>query len=272
MIGRRGLCFTAAAVGRKDMNTDSVWKRLGDVDPYFGVLTHPKYQSQRLTDEAREEFFRSGEEHVKKTFATVREIDPEFSPCRSLDFGCGVGRVTIPLARESASAVGVDVAPGMLSEAQKNAGERGVDNVSFSHIVAGHFDLIHSFIVFQHIPPRRGLHILNVLASRLESGGMIVLQMPYHRNASALRKLVTVIKRKEPLINGIVNLAAGRRFSFPAMTMFCYDIRSVFTILRDFGIDDIRVFLDVPEGGYASMTLYGRKGDPAVENDSIRVP
>jgi SAM-dependent methyltransferase len=239
------------------VKTDNVWRRLGDVDPYFGVLTQPEYQFHRLTEQAREEFFRSGEEHVRKMLATLREINPAFSPCRSLDFGCGVGRVTIPLARESTGVLGVDVAPGMLSEAQKNARERGVDNVIFSHVVAGHFNLVHSFIVFQHIAPRRGLQILNDLASRVEPEGMIVLQVPYHRDAPAWRKLATVVKRKEPLINGIVNLAAGRRFTYPTMTMFCYDVRSIFTILRNAGINDIRTILDVPDRGYASMTLYG---------------
>lgn len=239
------------------MKTDKTWKRFGDVDPYFGVVTEAQYRSDRLTGYEKEEFFHSGEEHVKKILATLREINPSFSPSRSLDFGCGVGRVAIPLARESTSVLGVDVAPGMLSEAEKNACERGADKVCFSQTITGQFNLIHSAMVFQHIPPHRGLQILSDLASRVEPGGMIVLQMPYHRDAAVWLRSATIIKRRVPLINGMVNLAEGRKFTYPTMTMFCYDIPAVFAIFRRTGIYNVRVTLDAPEKGYALMTLYG---------------
>jgi 2-polyprenyl-3-methyl-5-hydroxy-6-metoxy-1,4-benzoquinol methylase len=244
---------------RKDLNTDKVWKRFGDVDPYFGVLTQTEYQANRLTDQARDEFFRSGEDHAQKVLATLREINPAFSPSRTLDFGCGVGRVTLPLARTSACVLGVDVAPGMLSEARKNARERGLDNVRFAHTVDGNFDLVHSFIVLQHIPPHRGMRILDDLVSRVDTGGMLVLQVPYHRDAPVWRRLATVVKRTEPVINGVLNLAQGRRFRYPTMTMFCYDVPAIFGILLRAGIHEIKVTLDAPDLGYASMTLYGEK-------------
>src|ERR1700685_1735892 len=115
------------------VDTDKAWKRFGDVDPYYGVLSQSENRSHNFTEQRREKFFLSGEEHVNKVLTTLREINPDFSPRRSLDFGCGVGRVAIPLAREATSVLGVDVAPGMLSEAQKNAARYGVDNISFSH-------------------------------------------------------------------------------------------------------------------------------------------
>jgi SAM-dependent methyltransferase len=241
------------------MDTDKTWKRFGDVDPYFGVLTLPQYESHRLTDQARDEFFRSGEEHVLNVLGTLREINPGFCPRRTLDFGCGVGRVTLPLARTSASVLGVDIAPGMLSEARKNARERGLDNVTFADTVDGCFDLIHSFIVLQHIAPRRGMRIISDLVSRVEPGGMIALQVPYHRDAPAWRRLATPVKRKVPVINGIVNLFQGQRFGYPAMTMFCYDIPEILGIFRRAGIYDIRMILEsIDTAGYANMMLYGK--------------
>jgi len=102
---------------------------------------------------------------------TLREINPGFSPTRTIDFGCGVGRLTLPLARDSASVPGVDVSPGMLSEAQKNSAERGVSNVRFALEVSGRFGLVHSFIVLQRIPPRRGLPIGRDPATPVEPGG-----------------------------------------------------------------------------------------------------
>ena len=241
------------------MNTDKSWKRFGEEDPYFGVFSHEKYRSNNLTDQALEEFFRSGEEHAQKVLATLRDINPAFSPQRTLDFGCGVGRVTIPLAHACASVLGVDVAPGMLSQAQKNASLRGVSNIEFSHDVKGNFNFVHSVIVFQHIPPRRGMPILADLGSRLEASGMIVLQVPYERDVPVWRKAATAIKRTDPMINGLLNLIEGRGFSYPTMTMFCYDVSSILRILNRVGIENIRITLDAPAMGYENLTLYGEK-------------
>jgi 2-polyprenyl-3-methyl-5-hydroxy-6-metoxy-1,4-benzoquinol methylase len=239
-----------------DLNTDKAWKRFGEVDPYFGVVTHSQYRSRTLADHVRDEFFRSGERHVQIIMKTLREINPGFSPTRAIDFGCGVGRVTLPLAREAASVLGVDVSPGMLSEAQKNATERGVSNVKFVCEVSGNFDLVHSFIVFQHIPPRRGLPIVRDLVSRLERGGMIVLQVPYY--ASVRRKLRTRIEHADPIIKRAHNLVKGRALNYPALTMYCYSVSSILDIFRDAGIEDIRIVLDSAAGpSYSSMTLYG---------------
>jgi SAM-dependent methyltransferase len=241
------------------VQTDKAWKRFGDVDPYYGVLTEPEYSAQKMTDAAKDKFFRTGEACVSRVLAILREIDPAFSPRRSLDFGCGVGRLAIPLAKVSGSAVGVDVAPGMLAEARKNAAERGAGNISFAHAANGQFDLVHTHIVLQHIPPRRGLGIVADLAARVNPGGMLVLQVPYHRDASAVRKLATVIKRVDPVINTLANLLGGRRLSYPTMTMFCYDVPAIFTILRRSGLADLRVRLDAPDQGYVGLTLYGQR-------------
>jgi SAM-dependent methyltransferase len=241
------------------VESDKAWKRFGDVDPYFGVLTEPQYRSGQMTEFAREEFFRSGEAHVEKVLKKLDAIRPGFFPGRSLDFGCGVGRVAIPLARTSGSVLGVDISPGMISEAEKNSRERGVNNVAFAHTIEGQFSLVHSYIVLQHIPPRRGLKTLADLASRVEFGGMIVLQLPYHRDASALRKIVTIVKRRDSLINTAINLAEGRRFSYPTMTMFCYKMSSVLKVLHAAGFRDLHVELDEPDKGYNCMTLYGEK-------------
>jgi SAM-dependent methyltransferase len=240
------------------LNTDNAWKRFGSVDPYFGVITHNQYHSWALTEETREQFFRSGEEHVREVMKTLREINPAFSPSRTIDFGCGVGRVTLPLARESASVLGVDVSPGMLCEARKNAGEHGVSNVRFAADVSGSFDLVHSYLVLQHIAPRRGLPIVRDLVSRLEPGGMVVLQFPY--DAAVWLRVGLRVQQAVPISRWLLNLAKGRALSYPAMTIFCYSLRSILDILHGAPINDARIILDSVAGhDIASMTLYGRK-------------
>ena len=87
------------------MSTDQAWVKWGRQDPYFAVITNEKFRSANLTDAARKEFFDSGRYHANYVLDRCRRlIDPAFAPQRALDFGCGVGRVTLPLAEKVAAA------------------------------------------------------------------------------------------------------------------------------------------------------------------------
>jgi 2-polyprenyl-3-methyl-5-hydroxy-6-metoxy-1,4-benzoquinol methylase len=88
-------------------NTDRDWEKFGASDPYLGVLTHEQYHRANLTDESKEAFFKSGHDYIADVSKKIRTyLDPAFTPCRSLDFGCGVGRLVVPLAGISDHVVG----------------------------------------------------------------------------------------------------------------------------------------------------------------------
>ena len=76
--------------------------------------------------------------------------------------GCGVGRVTQGLALHFDNVVGVDVAPGMLAEARRNAQIDGLTNVDYhssldpERFAPRSYDFVHSYIVLQHIPVEIG--------------------------------------------------------------------------------------------------------------------
>src|SRR5688572_20637499 len=101
---------------------ESVWKYFGEKDPYYGVFSIDEMRSDVLAEGARKKFFDSGEEHVDRLW---REMEAHFGsapePRRALDFGCGVGRVAIPLAQRCKSVVGVDISEAMVEGARKNA-------------------------------------------------------------------------------------------------------------------------------------------------------
>ena len=98
-------------------SSDADWDQMGQRDPYFAVCTDERYRTGRLDPSARAHFFRTGEDYVALLFSTIRAtLCPDFQPVRALDFGCGVGRLAIPLARECSEVVGVDVSAGMLAE------------------------------------------------------------------------------------------------------------------------------------------------------------
>jgi len=241
---------------RTALNTDKTWIKYGEVDPYFGVITNDEYRSTAITDRGRGEFFRSGDRYVESLMAILRELNPQFSPRSAMDFGCGVGRLAIPLARECSTVLGVDISPGMLSEARKNAADHGISNVEFTDEASGRHDLVHSYIVLQHIPPRRGLPIVRDLVSRVNPGGMIALQVPYR--LAAWRRVRSSVVRVAPIIQRVNNLVNGRALNYPQLTMYCYSIPSLLQIFGEAGIDHIRLIPDSGAGpNFSSIIVYG---------------
>jgi len=99
--------------------SDKEWEKFGTKCPYYGVISHKKYYKGCLTEPEKEEFFRTGQEHVNHMLETIRnKIDEKFILKKVLDFGCGVGRVAIPLAESSQHVTAVDVSTSMLKEAE----------------------------------------------------------------------------------------------------------------------------------------------------------
>jgi SAM-dependent methyltransferase len=171
-----------------DMSTDAAWEEWGRRDPYFGVITDPKFRRAGITENARRDFFASGEAHVHGVLSTIRKhIDPGFAPRTVLDFGCGVGRLLIPFAKIAEDVVGLDVSPSMLQEAQRNCDEQQVRNVRLFGSddvlspLTRPIDLIHSCIVFQHIPVDRGRALFSKLLQQLTAGGVGAIQLTYSK-------------------------------------------------------------------------------------------
>lgn len=253
------------------MSTDAEWEKWGKKDPYFAVLTHEKFRSQNLTDEAKIEYFESGRGHIRHVLEVCRRhLDPDFSPKRVLDFGCGTGRLVIPLAEIAEHVLGLDVSDSMLKEALKNCNEYSAKNVSllksddnFSSL-DGCFDFIHSFIVFQHIPVDRGRRIFTNLLNHLEEGGICAIQFTYSKAIFGesygvppvelpIKKSLKIAKR---LVRRLVRLAFPRRE--PGMQMNPYNANELFFLIQSVGIHNLHVeFTD--HWGELGLFLYFQK-------------
>lgn len=169
------------------MSTDTDWQAWGTKDPYFGVLAHERFRKTKLSPEAYDEFFHSGRRDFAGILADCRRYFGEVSTRHSLEFGCGVGRLLIPLSEISELCVGIDISEAMRQEAARNCARFNRTNVRLVSTVeeAGRlqasFSFIHSYIVFQHIDPRRGLDIIDSLLARLDKGGCAALHVTYGR-------------------------------------------------------------------------------------------
>src|SRR6267143_540137 len=95
-------------------------------EPYFAVITDPRYLSANRTAEAEREFFCSGEKDVAEIYDIARQrVMVAFAPRRVLEYGCGIGRLAVALAQRAERVTAVDASPAMLAAARR------VDNIEY---------------------------------------------------------------------------------------------------------------------------------------------
>lgn len=101
----------------------------------------------------------------------------------TLEIGCGVGRLLLPLARRVGTAHGVDISPVMVGKSKAyTAGTPNVDifvtDGSLARFADASLDFVFSFIVFQHIPERAPIRRYVEEAARvLKPGGVFRFQL-----------------------------------------------------------------------------------------------
>ena len=163
----------------------STWQRLGETDPHWSVSTSEVYRAGRI-DETREGFYASGEPDVRRLVAACLRAGleaPGGGDC--LEFGCGVGRVTLWLSRLFRTVHAVDISAAHLAEARAALGARGVTNVVFHELkdpsaLGGlpEVDAVFTIAVLQHNPPPVILAALRALLRSLRPGGIAYFQVP----------------------------------------------------------------------------------------------
>jgi len=164
------------------------WRAMGDTDPMFGVLSDPtKFGGKWSSDE----FFASGRAHVRKLLGILDGLGARFERGDCLDFGCGMGRLTIPLAECFAQTIGVDVASSMIGPASRHV-PPGVrcEFVVNRHpdlrtVPSARFDFVHSCLALQHIPPAITVRYLAEFLRVCRPGGLVVFQLPAETRSEA---------------------------------------------------------------------------------------
>jgi SAM-dependent methyltransferase len=232
-------------------DTDADWRELGQSQPYWGVLSHPDFRTETITPEKVEEFYQSGPFHIGPIAEDLKTLTGDLPSGRALDFGCGVGRLAEAMTAYASEVTGVDISPGMLALARA----RGSKVTYTDQLPAGPFDWINSFIVFQHIPPERGMAIFEDLLARLAPGGMISLQLTIWRDA----------RHERPPEPGWRRAFADRRYrdwlkNLPVghIHMYDYDLSKVIRLCNQAGIETIQL-VSTNHDGHRGVIILGRK-------------
>lgn len=179
------------------------WEELAQLDPLWAVASSPQLRHGKWNEE---EFYAVGRRKVRKLMKRLDALGVPARTARALDFGCGAGRLTLPLADHFALVVGVDIAPSMLERARTRAAGRPglefrLDETGDQSLLAGKsFDLVYSGLVLQHLPSISGaLACLERLCAAVGPGGALVVQVPVWLREQGPRRirqrLYTLLRR-----------------------------------------------------------------------------
>jgi SAM-dependent methyltransferase len=165
----------------------SVWSAYGETDPYWSVMTNPRWRAANMSNaKALSDFHATGEGDALRLDAWLRR-NALFCDADAVcaEYGTGVGRVTSFLAGRFRRVITFDVSRSHLNIARDHLEGKGVHNVEYV-LVRGEMDLerltgidvFYSILVLQHNPPPIMEEILDRAFDGLRPGGAAFFQIP----------------------------------------------------------------------------------------------
>jgi 2-polyprenyl-3-methyl-5-hydroxy-6-metoxy-1,4-benzoquinol methylase len=165
----------------------AAWSELGQTDPYWSVLTSEEWRVNHMTDaKALESFYATGQGDLLRLEAWFGRNGLALSDdIVCAEYGCGVGRFTLWLAKKVKRVVAFDISSSHLNAARQYLAAHGVNNVDFRLVktesdleALSGVDLFFSVIVLQHNPPPIILDILRRAFAGLNKRGHCFFQVP----------------------------------------------------------------------------------------------
>lgn len=189
----------------------NTWEELAKDDPLWAILSVPSKKGRKWK---LQEFFDEGRAEVARFLQKAKSLHA-FELGKALDFGCGVGRVTQPLADHFQSVIGVDISPGMIELARKfnKQGQR----VEYCHnsrddlAIFGDasFDFVYSNLVLQHVKPVYAVRYINEFFRITKKNGLIVFQIPSHLTPEYLARTASQGPMPPQLCRAQIRFASG---------------------------------------------------------------
>lgn len=243
-------------------DTDRDWNIIAERHPFFGVLANEKFLGSSLDEATLREFYASGQQDIAFTLDVARKhfgIEPRFE--RALDFGCGVGRLSKAMAAYADRVTGIDVSPKMLEKARVHGHATNIDYVS--DLPGGCFDWINSHIVFQHIPPERGISILRDLLSRATPGAFVALQFPFYRDRKFFEQTNQGIEAVT-FDGSRIETVSRREQGDGAMLMYDYPWPMIYAAFVDYGFTEFHLYHTDHGGVHGAWVFSIRSADERV--------
>ena len=235
------------------------WRRYAETEPYWAVLTQPGHRRSEIDLAA---FYATGRAAVQEHLDWACDrTDGPLPAGLALDFGCGVGRLTLGLRQHFPRVIGLDVALAMLDLArQASAGTDGVEyllneRTDLRMFPDNSFALVYSHLVLQHLPPTASLGFLAESARVCQPGGWVLVQLPAEDRR--IRPPLGWERARRAFWRGINRWLVGR----PAMEIHPISRPRVERVLAAAGCRLIAVRPDLSAGpDYPGFLYLARKG------------
>lgn len=216
----------------------AAWKSFGEEEPYWSVLTDDQYKKDGI-EKRLNSFYKSGDVDVERAVASLLRNGVDCSKIRRVtDFGCGVGRLSLALAKRFPDVTGVDVSEPHLVIAREQASVRNIRNVSFTAVQSiealgtlPECDFLMTIIVLQHNPPPIIAATLRRLLGRVAPGGYAYFQLPTYISDYSFDATTYLANTQ------------------PQMEMNALPQRHVFSIARTLGFEVLEVRENLMAGG-----------------------
>lgn len=151
------------------------WQEMAAVDPFRAITGQKKSWSM-------EELYATAGPPMEQLFAFASSLGLPRAWERALEFGCGAGRFLPHFEKRFREVWGVDVSPEMIDLARRHNPRCNLHLNAAPHLACfpdGHFDLVYSFLVLQHLP--RVSMITGYVAEFMriiKPGGLVAFQVP----------------------------------------------------------------------------------------------
>ncbi len=115
-----------------------------------------------------------------------------------LDYGCGVGRLLVPIRENCKQIIGADISDKILSYAIKEVDGKtlflSLKDETGKGLPLEYFDKAYSIIVLQHIEKHKAIRTLIRINNSLKIGGWMLIQFP---NLNELREMYTLYMKNK---------------------------------------------------------------------------
>lgn len=229
---------------------DREWERFAAREPHFAVVTDPRFLRANLTPEHERLFFASGETLVSWMLGVIdAALAPQFAPMSTLEFGCGIGRLALPLAQRPGAVVAVDRSAAMLERARAEAERRGLGHLVFQRpdelfAAPRSFDLVVCYHVLQRLRREEGLPLLRRLLARIGADGVGVFQWCCRSRETIAVGASRWIRERVPAANGIANRLRGKSADEPFVPTHVYEIDEMLAELDAAGLNPVHLAVE----------------------------
>lgn len=177
-------------------------KRLQSTDPLSAVLT---YSAPKAINELYDRWERT---------SLVKAIGKIKKGTSSLDIGCGIGRITLTLAKMGAEVTGVDVSEKMLLHCAKEAKKRKLESrvtlvqssAEFIPFADSSFDIVTCFGLLEHLPEEPRKRCVQEALRLLKQRGSLYIVINNDENILLQPRYVLKAQRKDGYFATLVGL------------------------------------------------------------------